>query len=209
MRELLASAKTENEKIALLKEIQRLSEQIEQLKIEENDLLRKAAFSTIVLHVSNIPQEAVPVRLSINAFEWFSNLIFVNEYSNMKKALKLEAPKYFLETSDTRKRWGAASAMGAKFWAFEKENEPQGSADFWAAAMLEYFESIFKAELKSEENFSLVRLQNFEQEPKIYYIAILKTSDKKKLKIAQAYFPSLEIEKRSSESVKEVLRRVK
>jgi len=208
LQHLLAAAKTEQEKIALLKEIQRVSEQIEQRKLEEKELLRQAAFSTINLWVSNIPV-AIPYRANIRAFEWFSNLPNMNINSNKEKALKLSIPKDFIETEDTKRVWSTASALNAKFQAFERKNEPKGTTSFWAEAMLEFFKSQYAAELKTEENFSLVRLQSFGTEPEVHYIALLKKSDEKTLRIAVAYFPNIEAEKKNSEAVLEVLRRVK
>ncbi len=205
LHQLLAVAKTEQEKIALLKEIQRVSEQIEQRKLEEKELLRQATFSTINLWVSNIPT-AIPYRAHVKAFEWFSNL--ANNSIN-GKALKLSIPKDFIETSDTKREWSTASALNAKFSAFERKNEPKGTTSFWAEAMLEFFKSKYATELKTEEKFSLVRLQNFRTEPEVHYIAILKKSDEKTLRIAVAYFPNIEAEKKNSEAVLEVLRRVK
>jgi TfoX/Sxy family transcriptional regulator of competence genes len=208
LQQLLAAAKTEQEKIALLKEIQRVSEQIEQRKLEEKELLRQAAFSTINLWASNIPV-AIPYRANIIAFEWFSKLPDMNIYAPAEKALKLSVPKDFIETEDSKHAWNAASALNAKFQAFERKNEPQGSIGFWAEAMLEFFKTRYAAELKSEDNFSLVRLQNYKTEPEVHYIALLKKSDEKTLRIAVAYFPNIEAEKKNSEAVLEVLRRVK
>jgi len=209
LQELLATAKTEPEKLALLKEIQRVSEQIEQRKLTEKELLRKAEFSTINLWARNTPVQAVPYR-TIGAFGWFTMLFAGGiHYDSWAKPLKLSVPQDFIETEDSGTKWSAASAMNAEFFAFERKNNPQGTPDFWANAMLEYFKSRYNAESKSEENFSLVRLQSFETEPRVTYIAILKKSDKKTLKIAVARFPNLDVEQKNSEAVKEVLRRVK
>jgi len=206
LQQLLAQAKSEQEKIALLKEIQRVSEQIEQRKLDEKELLRQAAFSTINLWVSNIPI-AIPYRANIKAFEWFSALTNANLY--IGKALKLSVPKDFIETADTRTEWSAASALNANFRAFERKNEPQGAVNFWAEAMLEFFKPQYSAELKTEENFSLIRLQSFNSEPEVHYIALLKSSDKKTLRIAVAYFPNTDAEKKNSEAVLEVLKGAK
>jgi hypothetical protein len=149
--------------------------------------------------------------VKIKAFEWFSKLPNAGGAGGYSgdKALKLEVPKDFIETIDSKNKWSAASALNARFWAFEKKNEPQGTVDFWANAMLEFFKLGYSAELKTEDNFSLIRLQSFHQEPEVYYIAVLKSSNKKKLKIAQAYFPNIEAEKKNSEAVIETLRRAK
>jgi TfoX/Sxy family transcriptional regulator of competence genes len=211
LQQLLASARTEQEKIALLKEIQRVSEQIEQRKLEEKELLRQAAFSTINLWVVNILPVAIQERANIRAFGWFQSLINENSYLSYSKARELSVPQGFIETKNSMNKWSAASALNSKFWSIAMKNEPQGSVGFWAEAMLEFFKPQYSTELKAEENFSLIRLQKFTHgaEPEIHYIALLKKSDKKNLEIALAYFPNLEAEKKNSEAVLEVLRRVK
>jgi hypothetical protein len=212
LQELLAVAKAEQEKIALLKEIQRLSDQIESMKLEEKDLLRRAAFSTITLSVSNIPPPVAPVRIDIKAFKWFSDLPKdASSHPDTEKPLKMQVPKDFIETKTCKHIWSAASALNTKFWAYEKKNKPQGTADFWANAMHEFFKSQYSVELKTEENYYLIRLQSFRAkiELEIYYIAILKSSNKKRLKIAQAYFQNKEAEEKNSEAIKEILRRAK
>jgi hypothetical protein len=216
LQQLLAAAKTELEKIALLKEIQRVSEQIEQRKLEEKELLRLAAFSTINLWASNIPI-VIPYRPNIRTFEWFSSLLNENSYPHYSetwrapKVRKLTVPRDFIETENSMYKWKAASALNSKFWFILRKNEPQGTINFWAEAMLEFFKPQYSAEFKTEENFSLVRLQNFSHgaEPEVRYIALLKKSNKKELRIALAYFPNLEAEKKNSEAVLEVLRRAK
>jgi hypothetical protein len=213
LQQLLAAAKTEPEKIALLKEIQRVSEQIEQAKLTEKELLRKAAFSTITLWVNNMPQQPIPLKQNIKAFEWLRELTSTASHSNEHKALELEVPKDFIEIKLFQIRdvnlWSTASALNATFQAFERKNEPQGTPDFWINAMLEFFKYEYRAELKNEENFYMVRLQSYHTEPEIHYIAILKQSNKKTLKIAVAKFPNSEVEQKHSEAVKEVLRRAK
>ncbi|MCL1966542.1 MAG: hypothetical protein FWF67_01525, partial [Fibromonadales bacterium] len=67
----------------------------------------------------------------------------------------------------------------------------------------------YSAELKTEENFALIRLQTFSTIPEVHYIALLRKSDRKTLRIAVAYFPNIEVEKSNSEAVLEVLRGVK
>lgn len=218
LQELLAEAKTQREKISLLKEIQRISEQIEQRKLEENELLRLAAFSSIELYVSNLPKPVVPYKENIRVFSWFDYLLntnsfntdvhFLNKYLKVKKALELKIPKDFIEL-ENEKIWSTASALNAKLWAYEKEIELEGAADFWANAMLDHFKFNYQAEVKDEENYSLVRLQTYGDKPQVYYIAILKKQDKETLKIAQAYFPSLEVEKSNSEAILNTLKEAK
>jgi hypothetical protein len=204
LQQLLSAAKAEQEKIALLKEIQRVSEQIEQAKLTEKELLRMAAFSTIHLSVANLPLPA-PRYVNIEAFRWFDEL----EYFYSRKCIKLNVPQNFIIVKKDHFNWRAASALNTLFWGFERKNDPQGSVDFWTNAMLNFFKPKYKTELKAEESFSLIRLETYDAKPVVYYIAILKESNKKTLKIAQAKFQNLEAEKKDSEAIKEALRRAK
>ncbi|GHV14202.1 hypothetical protein AGMMS49938_09920 [Fibrobacterales bacterium] len=208
LQQLLSAAKTEQEKLALLKDIQRVSEQIEQKKIREKELLRQANFSTLSLSVSNIPRQIKPLPTrKIEAFEWLNNLLDKNicACQSSISPLKLTPPKDFIETEDSKKSWSAASALNAEFWAFKRKNNPQGTADFWANAILNHFKNEYSAELTKNENYSLIRLQTATDIPEIYYIAILNKTDKKYLRIAEAYFPNLEAENKHGQSVKETL----
>ncbi|MCL2259970.1 MAG: DUF4349 domain-containing protein [Fibromonadales bacterium] len=202
LHDLLKVAKSEQEKLALLKEIQRVSEQIEQRKLEEKDLLRKAAFSTINLNVRNEPPKFMPYSTNIKAFEWFKQLPNMHSFG---KPIKLKVPQDFIETEDSRKKWSAASALNSEFIAFERKNNPQGTPQFWINAMHTHFKTIFNSEIKED----ILRLQSVGSEPVVYYITVLKSSDKKTLKIAVAKFPSLEAEQKNSDAVKAVLKEAK
>jgi len=202
LQELLKFAKTEKEKLALLKEIQKVSEQIEQAKLTEKELLRKAAFSTINLNVRNEPPKIMPYSVNIKAFEWFRQ---VPNMQSLGKPIKLKVPQDFIETEDSRKRWSVASALNSEFIAFERENNPQGTPQFWINAMHTHFKTIFNAEIKED----ILRLQSTGPEPMVYYIAALKSSNKKTLRIAVTKFPSLEAEQKNSDAVKTALKEAK
>lgn len=202
LQSLLAAAKSEHEKVALLKEIQRISEQIEQRKLTEKELLRKAVFSTINLYVRNAPIRVIPLGTDIGAFQWFMQI--PNMYS-FNEPIKLKVPEGFIETEDSGKRWSAASALNTEFIAFERENNPRGSPDFWMESMREFFKSRYNAEIKE----NILRLQSVGLEPIVYYITILKNSDKKTLKIAVAKFPNLKAEQENSNAIKAVLKEAK
>ncbi|MCL2283831.1 MAG: DUF4349 domain-containing protein [Fibromonadales bacterium] len=202
LQELLKVAKTEQEKLSLLKEIQRVSEQIEQRKLEEKELLRKAAFSTIELSVRNEPPKAVPYSKTIRAFEWFRQ---VPSMYSFNKPIKLKVPEGFIETEDSWKKWSAASALNTEFIAFERKNNPQGTPVFWINAMYEHFKTAYTAEIKED----ILRLQTAGPQPEVWYIAVLKKSDEKWLNIAVAKFPSLEAEKQNSNAIKTALKEAK
>jgi hypothetical protein len=121
----------------------------------------------------------------------------------------LSVPQNFIEVEKSSSKWRAASALNTSFWGFKRKNEPQGSVDFFFFLMLNYFKSLYKTELKTEDSFFFFFLETFDTEPTVYYIAILKESNKKTLKMAKAKFPTLEAEKKDSEAIKESLRRAK
>ncbi len=210
LQELLAAATTEIEKLELLREIQRISEQIEQQKLREKELLNQAKFSTIELSVRNTPLPQ-PIKFNFNAFEWFASLTMNHcnalnsiRINSTQKSLSIDTPPHFVKVQEDR---CAASARNSEFFAFERENDPQGSADFWTSAMLEYFKTLYQTELKKEENYSLIRLQSYGVNPKVIYIAVLNSPDPETLKIACAFFPNAEAEKADAKAILEVLGR--
>lgn len=206
LQELLAAATAEMEKLALLKEIQRISEEIEQRKLQEKDLLSQANFSTIDLSVQNTPLPE-PVRFNFNAFGWFASLAssHCGALDSTQKVISMDTPLHFVKVEENR---CAASARNSEFFAFERENNPQGSVDFWTSALIEFFKTTYQTELKKEDAYTFIRLQSYDADPKVIYIAVLNQSDQKTLKIACAFFPNADAEKADAKAILDVLGRV-
>jgi hypothetical protein len=133
---ILARTKDEKQKIQILKQIQRLTEEIDGLESRLKVLSTLAAFSRIT--VEGVPRQAVENRSmedEIAGFEWIRALSpFRRDVAFSGKALRLDVPEGFVLLDD-RKHFVAESADGAVVWAARLDDVPRGDAAFWIEAV--------------------------------------------------------------------------
>lgn len=204
LQELLASSTQNEEKLQLLREIRRVSDELEGLKNNQELLARQAAFSRLELEVQPFVFETGRADLGIDAFGWFARLQPErrNEPRLGKKA-KLKLPEG-LVSLELKKAWAARSADGAELWTFQRNNEPRGDGAFWRDALAYSLSRSFaKAEKSQSGPFSLLRLESHGASPYVWYIAT--QSQGKKLYVAEAYFPDLAAEARHGEAIRQSL----
>ncbi|MCB9763363.1 MAG: DUF4349 domain-containing protein [Alphaproteobacteria bacterium] len=191
LQELLAQATEEQEKIALLREIQRLTEQIDQIEAELRTLSQLAAYSRLTV-------EAQPRQLTAGsdrppppgALAFLRRLSpFKRDVAANNKHLPLEVPEGFVAL-DLKRRFVAESADGAAVWAHKRENQPQGDAAFWVAAMSDAHASDFaSAEIATFGAWQVLRLvEAGADEPYEYWVGF--RVDGKWLHVVEVYLPS-------------------
>ena len=133
---LLAKAEDENEKMELIRQIQRLTEDIDRLSGQSQTLHNLAAMSRITVHLT--AREALSNRHAgsdIGELAWIHKLIqFKTHVSRQGKRLELETPEGFVELSP-KDQFVVESADGARLWTGQLENQPQGDTDFWLSAI--------------------------------------------------------------------------
>ncbi|MBN1335477.1 MAG: DUF4349 domain-containing protein, partial [Deltaproteobacteria bacterium] len=133
---ILARAKDEKQKIQILKQIQRLTEEIDGLEARLKVLSTLASFSRIT--VEGVPRRAIedrPQEDEIAGFEWIRTLSpFRRDVAFSGKALRLDVPEGFVLLDD-RKHFVAESADGAVVWASRLDNVPRGDAAYWIEAV--------------------------------------------------------------------------
>ena len=204
LQELLQNSKSDKEKITLLKEIQRVNEEIERRKITERELARKAEFATLNLNVEPVVyhhgKEYAP-----RGFEWFYGID--NQNKVLGTPVKFPIPKNFVESVDTKKKWASASSDGVEFSAFEVETNIEGNNEFWTKAMQNHFKNSYKTSLENEGNYSLLRLEPFNPNQPVCYIILPK--HKNKIKIARVMFPNSNLEQKHSSAVKDAVKEAK
>ena len=204
LQELLAASTQNEEKLQLLREIRRVSDELEGLKNSQDLLARQAAFSRLELEVQPFVFETGRADLGIDAFGWFAQLQPKRSAEpRLGKKAELELPKGFVSLG-LKKAWAARSADGAELWAFQRVNEPRGDGAFWRDALAYSLSRSFAKAQKTEAGpFSLLRLESHGASPYVWYIAT--QSQGKKLYVAQSYFPDLAAEARHGEAIRQSL----
>lgn len=206
MVELLAKAKGEKEKLSILKEIERLSTQIEYLTAQRETLLKMAQLARITLEVQERTFEQGRPDVPIGAFAWISDLSpFEKQVAAAGSSWKLAPPIGFVVLEDDEP-WSAESADGATVWASRQANIPAGDTGFWLAAVrLRLAPQFASAETLTVGGFEVLRLVARGDNAYVYMIALQAQRDREKFDLAEIYFPSQAHEKRHRAAVLDVL----
>jgi hypothetical protein len=205
LQELLARAQDEDTKIALLKQIQRLTELVDRMERQLKTLSGLADMSRLTLETR--PRSAMAGAdnvVPVAGFEWIAELSpFSRSVAEGGKAHKLPSPEGLVALS-SKDHHQAESADGVVFWTARLDNRPEGSAEFWRAAIIERIAEEFGAAKEGQVGeYLTLRLVSPAEEPYIYTIAIQVDGDE--LLLVETYYPTQAAEQRHSPNVQAVL----
>jgi hypothetical protein len=201
---LIKLVKEEKDKIALLKEIERLREELETLKVQKSILALRAEYGKLVYSVQQITTGFAGIQRSdqIKGFEWLSYLDPFNTY-RYGKMLKLTIPDGFVKMNE-RKFWIVQSPAGSKIWTTVVPNNPSGTSDFWINAVsFKLKEQFISVDTSSISDYKFIRCI---PQPGVNYryYAGLKVVGKE-IHLIQCYFPDELQENRYFTNIKKVL----
>ncbi|MFZ5569418.1 MAG: DUF4349 domain-containing protein [Thermodesulfobacteriota bacterium] len=194
--ELLGQSRDEKEKIRLLKEIQRLNDQIESLENLKAMLSTMAAFSKLTILVEQrrlVSGRADPEEIA--EFRWISLLSpFKREAQPDSRRLDFAVPPDMLAL-DREGLFIAEGADGAAFWSTTRPNRPEGDNAFWIEAIKVRLSPEFKeVDTRQAGDFTIVRFVENAETPYVYLIGV--NIAEKRLELVQVYFPSKSHEER-------------
>lgn len=205
--ELLARARTEEEKLSLLREIKRLTERVDQLEMQLKTLATLASFSRITVVTQPKREDVYSTEAeSVAAFRWIRALSpFKRDVAYDGERLDLKAPTGMVSL-ENREHWMAESADGAQIWTHERENNPSGTTQFWIDAIrLRLGPSYASADVTTIGSFATLRLEDGGPEGYRYLVGVNVQGDD--LHVVEIYFPTAEHEKRYREAVEASLQR--
>lgn len=199
---LLAKARTEDEKLQLLAQIQRVTEEIDRLEAQIRTLESLAAFSRIT--VETVQREALSARSSsdeIAEFQWIQNLSpFRRDVAGWGERLAFEVPDGLVEL-DNKRMFMTESADGASFWASHRPNKPEGTSAFWLDALKVRLEPEFeKSTVETWGRYQVLRLVDRSESPYVYLVGVAAEGDK--LELVEVHYPSSAHEQRYGAKVK-------
>ncbi len=188
---LVQKAKTENQKLRLLKELKRLREEKEVLESGRAELTQKAKFASIQIRM----QTHTPVgdgldHADLADFLWIGKLNPFNEsrFSGRSKS-QFDVPDGMVKTGTFRKPWRATSAQGSEFWGTELGVGPIGDSRFWAEAIRFRLRDGFKsADTSAVGAYRFCKFQSYGPTPYFYWVGVRATGDN--LELAEFYFPN-------------------
>jgi Domain of unknown function (DUF4349) len=202
---LIQRASSQSEKLRLLREVERLSKDIELMEARMARLRTLVEYSRLALSVEG--RKALDGRAAqeLRGFEWI-NSIGVNRRSPDRDASRfsLATPSGMVELADAP-MWSAASPDGVMLQTQQRRNDPKGSTAFWLEALrLRLKDRFAQVEEKAAGDFAVLRAVSVEEPRFVFWIAVTTREDK--LYVAQAYFPSEDRERRYETPVTTSLR---
>ncbi len=205
--ELLARARNEQEKLTILREIKRLTEQVDQLEMQLKTLATLASYSRITLEAE--PKQQDPYQREqewVGAFRWIRSLSpFRRDVAYEQGHFELELPDGSgLVSLDDFEHWMAESADGAQVWSHERDNEPEGDDEFWLAAIRSRLSSAYgEIETSTAGDFSVLRFVDDGRDGYRYVVAV--NAEGADLQVVEVYYPSKEHEARYGQAVTKML----
>ena len=205
--ELLAKARTEEDKLTLLRQIQRVREELDVTEQQMRTLSDLASFSRLTVQVSPRGDfRDQSARIETDGMGWIQRLSpFSRGVGANSKRVALTPPEGMVQLNP-RGRFIAESADGAMIWTSRLENAPRGDAAFWIEAIQERMTDEFDTiEPSSVGGFVLLHMtEQGEPEGYRYLVGIRDTG--KWLEVVQVYYPSKEHEDRYGEDVMAAIR---
>lgn len=202
LQELLAKATTEEEKLELLRQIARLTEQIDVMEAQLRTLQALADFSRLTVEAqAREPFMARQGAPEIEGFGFIQQLSpFQRDVSFTGKKLELAVPDGMVAL-DVRKRFAVESADGAAMWTTRLENQPIGDSAFWVEALRTRLAPEFgAAEVKAVGGFQVLRLvEPGSDTPYVYIVGV--RAEGKHLDLVEIYYPSTAHEDRYKAAV--------
>ncbi len=202
--ELLKKAKTEQEKLSLLEQIKRLTEQIDSLQIESNTLKSLADYSRI--HLQFVPRSQLAsgtVHEPVKAFRWIYQLspFGATAISEEQDYLEFVTPKGFVLFDEDDERWRAESANGAVIWTYARDNEPLGDSRFWIDTIDHRISKSYDSATREKiGQFEVLQLVDGSRQSYRFWIGVRAVEDD--LHIVHVYFPSEDHQKRFEDAVR-------
>ncbi|MCP3927205.1 MAG: DUF4349 domain-containing protein [Desulfobacterales bacterium] len=201
--ELLKRTKNEREKIRLIKQIQRLNEQIERFKNKLRLLSSLASFSRISLVV--VPRENLVKRAGSNekaGFKWIHKLSpFTRIVASSSSSVSHNVPEGMVKLKfNSSNYWIAESPNGVTFISYYRRNNPKSDTDYWANAIKSRIESEFSSvKLKRIDKYKILRFTSISEKPYIYLVGLKASGGN--IYMFEIYFPNKALEKRYYKSI--------
>jgi hypothetical protein len=189
--ELLGKAKEEEEKLRLLQELTRVSEELDAIESQLRTLSDLAAMSRI--SVEAVAREAFTSgggRPELDGFEWIGGLSPFNRgVREDPHRVELPVPEGLVALTP-RGAFVAESPDGTVVWTMRVPNDPIGGGTYWIAAVEDRLAEEFSAPVRSRlgEWECLALQEPGNEEPYRWQVCVRPVG--RKLEVAQVYYPS-------------------
>lgn len=186
---LIQKTQDRKEKLRLMRELERLSAEIELQELRMARLRTLVDYARLTLRVQGRPAFDGDNQQELRGFGWITPLATEHWRGSTRDTsrLALAVPQGLVEldTAD----WSAASADGVTLGALQRRNEPRGTTAFWVDALRWRLQQRFdQVGTMSAGDYTVLRLLSREEPRFVYWVAVAVKADQ--LRLVQAYFPS-------------------
>lgn len=201
--ELLERAQDAEERVAILREIRRLTEEVERLRSALDSLAELVRFSRITVRLQSRIDADQVLRDRI-PFAWIARLDpLTATVGEAGRALGLTVPDGFAAFAE-RESIRAEAADGARLRVGARVNRPAGDAAFWSQAVGFHLEPFYRSmEPFQSGHYQGVLLESKDRDPFFYLIAMVEDGDQ--LIVAEAFFPDITSLERHLDAVRGML----
>jgi hypothetical protein len=191
------------ERLAILREIKRLSEEIEGIRLHLESLERRISFSRITvemvprLPVGQIGKEDIP-------FRWIAALEPVyGSLPRLRGRVSLPLGEEFAILQE-RRAFRAESSDGTRVRIGSTENHPRGDEEFWQQALIHHLQPFYRqAEPLEIGSLRGVLFTSKDRDPYAYLVAVRIKGNG--LYVVEVFFPDLEAKDQHLEGIREAM----
>jgi hypothetical protein len=191
------------ERLAILREIKRLSEEIEGIRLRLESLERQISFSRITVElVPRLPVEEI--RKEDIPFPWIASLEPVyGSLPRLRGQASLPLGEEFAVLED-RRAFRAESPDGTRVRIGSTPNHPRGDEEFWQRALIHHLQPFYRqAEPLEAGSLRGVLFTSKDRNPYIYLVAV--QMEGRRLYVVEVFFPDLEAKDQHLEGIREAL----
>jgi hypothetical protein len=185
--ELLGRTTDVEERLALLREIRRLTEQIERIELSLELLERQIAFSRITVQLVPRLADEATLRGAI-PFGWIADLDpLYASLRRLRARVGITLPEDFA-IFERERTFRAESPEGTRVRVGTTANEPRGDGAFWSNALTHHLAPLYRTvEAVSLGQLEGVLLTSKDREPFSFLVAV--KAEGRRLHVVEVFFP--------------------
>lgn len=206
---LLEKTEDAGQRVRILREIRRLTEELERLAALLSSLEKQVAYSRIQVELRPRLSRESTLRQGI-PFPWIASLHPLNPtLTSEKPAAAPDLGDEFAVFPDLP-YYSAESPEGIRFRLGMGTNNPRGDEEFWLRALEFHLKPLYAEGMvfpgRQDRRFGHILLESKDREPYYYLVGVLVQGDK--LLVAEAFFPNGELKSKGLERIQAALEEV-
>jgi hypothetical protein len=188
---LLEKTEDVKERLAILREIRRLTEEIERIQISLELLERQVDLSRITVQLTPRLEPSTAERAAI-PFGWIARLDpLYPSLDRLRERADVSLPDDFA-VFEKERSFRAESVEGTRVRAGCTDNDPTGDAAFWQTALAHHLAKLYaSSQLLEMGGFRGVLLESKDTDP-FYYLVAVTVGRRERLVVVEAFFPDAE-----------------